>query len=442
MAATFIDRMVEYYQMLSDGDPIFMKFGASQLLGFLLGKNSNVDVTPDKEQLNLYMLFISDSFYGRKNVAQDIMKSFYPLDKILPNETSSEKFIANLVENSNGIWFAGEFSKILKHINKGHYLSDIVETMNDLYNYKHPLYVRTIMKEDYVIQYPYPQFNSTLTPQVLQEQITTEMLDGGFFGRLLLIPGKASDGTTGRSKIPAEAIEIKKELQTVIDTVYDLVAIKKKNIQFVFDDESLELLNKIERELAQNQTIKAVAGRYGQAIIKLSAIIHFSRLLGETIASDSKNNLNRINNNNSKYNDYTCNTTCAITTIPTTSTITDFDLREAYEMVKPCIEYAETLYHYISMNRRHIIKVREYIRDNYPVLRSKVSRYCNLDSRELKEAEDTLWGMQEIMKIIRFQKIKDNGTKCRIQTVYCLYDVDKSKCKNCKYKEYCEDDLE
>lgn len=37
---SFIDRMVTYYQMLSDGDPIFMRFGDAQLIGFLLGKNS------------------------------------------------------------------------------------------------------------------------------------------------------------------------------------------------------------------------------------------------------------------------------------------------------------------------------------------------------------------------------------------------------------------
>ena len=33
---SFIDRMVEYYQLLSDGDPIFMRFGAAQLIGFFL----------------------------------------------------------------------------------------------------------------------------------------------------------------------------------------------------------------------------------------------------------------------------------------------------------------------------------------------------------------------------------------------------------------------
>ena len=58
---SFIDRMVTYYQMLSDGDPIFMRFGDAQLIGFLLGKNSvDNDSVVVKTKWGLKQIPISD----------------------------------------------------------------------------------------------------------------------------------------------------------------------------------------------------------------------------------------------------------------------------------------------------------------------------------------------------------------------------------------------
>lgn len=442
MMSSFIDKMVEYYSLRSDGDPLFMKFATAQLLGFLLGKNSYVDVTPDTEQLNFYTLFVAESYYGRKNVAQDIIKDFYPMDKILPNETSSEKFISNLEKNPDGIWFAGEFSKILKHINKGHYLSDIAETLNDIYNYKYPVYRREIMKQEYQIEAPFPQFNSTLTHDVIREQVSTEMMGGGLFGRMLLVPGKASNAEKGRSRIPEQALTMKSVLQSIVDTIYTH-DIHKKGVHFVFSSEALEELNRIEKKLARNKTIRAVAGRYGQAIIKLSAITHFSRLLS---VNNSKISIISNNSNSSKLRparrkyDITTITINTIFTNNTILTISLEDLKEAFDMVKPCIEYAEMLYDFVSMNKKHIIKVREYVKENHPVTKSDVSRYCNLDAMQLKGAEDTLWGSQDILRIVKFQRIKKNGTKAKIQFVYCMEDVDRTKCQNCEWADRCDID--
>lgn len=158
---------------------------------------------------------------------------------------------------------------------------------------------------------------------------------------------------------------------------------------------------------------------------------------GDVMEYHKKRNSNNSHNSRPKNKV----TTDAIIAIATIFTIATDDVKEACSMVQPCIKYSGTLYDYITMNKKHIIKVREYVKKNHPILRSEVSRYCNLDARQLKDAEDTLRTVQDVMRIIRFQKEKDTGAKGKIQTVYCLYDTDKMKCKNCKYKEYCESDL-
>jgi hypothetical protein len=155
---------------------------------------------------------------------------------------------------------------------------------------------------------------------------------------------------------------------------------------------------------------------------------------GDVMEYHKKRNSNNSHNSRPKNKV----TTDAIIVI---STISTDDVKEACSMVQPCIKCSGTLYDYTTMNKKHIIKVREYVKKNHPILRSEVSRYCNLDARQLKDAEDTLRTVQDVMRIIRFRKEKDTGAKGKIQTVYCLYDTDKVKCKNCKYKEYCGSDL-
>jgi hypothetical protein len=456
---SFVDMVVRYGSLISDGDPIFMKFGACQILGNIAGHKSYIDITPDRERLNLYTLFIAESFYGRKNVAQDIIKSCIPSDKILPNETSGEKFISSLVERPDGFWFAGEFSKILKHINKGHYLGDIAETMNDVYNYKYEVYKRTTMKDEYVIINPYPFFNSTLTPEVLMDNVSIELMDGGFFGRLILVRGKAATGDVGRKPMPPEALELKDKITALIDALY-----KEKGgyeFAFKFDTKALKKINEIETKLGTDKNIRAISGRYGQAIIKLSALLTLSDYIGKMMDDANKvpsinsnninnnNNNNNINNSNSKdlidkdtivddtylrYYDY-FTTSMPITNI-TTLTIFTIDVEKAYEMIKPCIDFAQILFDNASMNRKFIVKVRSYITNNNPVLKSDVMRYCNLDSSEIKVAEDTLYE-QDVIKIIKFRKMKSNNVQSKIQTVYCLRDTDKSVCSVCEFKNEC-----
>jgi len=382
---SFIDLFVDYYKMRSDGDPIFAKVGACQLLGHILGHESFVDVTPNGEYFNIYALFVSGSFLGRKNVAQDIIKSFFPCDVILPDETSPEQFIKNLSETPNGVWFYGEFSKLMKDINKNNYLSGIAETMNNLYNYR-GVYKRKLVKGEWVINNPYPVFNSTLTPGMLESHVTPEMMEGGLFGRLFIVPGVPSDGKKGRTKIPKKSYDVFNKLKSIVDLLYE----RSNKYVFSFDDDALKRLNEIEIELANSEAC-AVAGRYGQTIIKLSGIIRFSKFIGmcvQTIDDKKEYNLTFKHQLNQVFY-----------TVPKEITIKSSDLDEAYRIVIPCIEYVFTLNDYSMMQQKHIIKIREYIKKKQPVKRSIVMKNCHVTAKQIHEAETTLQEY-DVLKVV------------------------------------------
>ena len=413
---------------MSDADELYPKFLGLQMFGVILGKSSYINIMPAYKRFNLYVALVGKSFFARKNITQDKFKEIYPIELILPNESSAEKFLKNLGKLPNGIWMNGEFSKILKHINKGGYLSTIVETLNDLHNYEHPIFTRDIMKETITIHEPYPTFNTTVTPETLSEQVNAEMLEGGFFSKIILVPGTSRE--TGRSEIPQEALDIKKE---IIDTLSPLFY-ESINIEFRLDKEALERFNEIEREAIVDSKVRSVAGRYAEDVVILAGLLRFGEMIEATKNSDNSVKSKKSNNSNNSNTISFINTTTTIIT-----KITPENLNEAFEMVKPCIEFVGDLHAFISMNKKYIIKMKNYVEENYPVHRSKVARMCNLDARECQIAEDTLGKTHDILKVISFRGKRKDGINTRMQYVYCVTDPDESKCKECIYKEYCKE---
>jgi hypothetical protein len=429
----FIEMMEEYVGLLSDVDPLFVKFLSAQMLGHALTKKSYININPEFERFNLYTLLVAPSYFGRKTAIQDMMSRFYPQEVMLPNESSAEKFIANLAERPDGVWFYGEFSKILKHIKKGGYMSTIAETLNDLYKYERRVYKRELMKEEYEIINPYPTFSSTLTPEVLQENVTPEMMDGGLFGRLIIIPGRSGSG--GRKPITKQAMDLENDLKKVSKKL----AKANLHIRFDISSEGFKRIDEIEKELLNREKVSAIAGRYGQATIRLSGIIAFSECVGSYICKNSKKSKNSNISNNARTKLTNIANLTKISNL-TNLTIEPKHIDKAYDMLKPCLEMAENLYDYSVMNKKHIIKVREYIKENFPVARSKVMQYCNLDKRQTDEAEETLVD-QEIIDKRWYKKRKSNGAYTKSKVFYCMHDYDTEdgeKCETCDFKEACD----
>jgi len=421
----FIDLVEEYVCSISDADRKYSRFMAAQMLGHVLGKRSYVNINPNTERLNFYVLLIGESYYGRKTVTQDIFKELYPDGAFLPTETSPERFIANLENKPDGVWFNGEFSRILKHMKNGGYLSTVAEVLNDIYKYEGKVYIRQTMKEKFEIEDIYPSFCSTLTPEVLKDNVTEEMMNGGLFGRMLLVDGKSSNG--GRKHIDSKTIKIKRYIKDSVQRLYDA----KPYIEFKFTDGALKELNAIEDRMAGIEEVRSIAGRYCQAMIKLAAVLCFA----DEISKDSKKSNKSISSNIDILTMVTYKTKLTNFTKLTNLWITEEHLIKALDMVVPCIEFSKTLKEYVSMNKKHIIKVKHYVRDNYPVSKTKVMQMCNLDAKETREALETLQEM-EIIKVVRFQTVKSNGVKSRPKTILCL---EKSKkCGDCEHKKWCK----
>jgi len=479
---TFLELLAQYMESITDADPLFTKFMGVQLLGHLLSKNSHINVTPGIERMNLYITLVGSSILARKTLVQESVMYLYPENKVLPNESTAEKFIDNLAQTPDGIWSYGELSTLLKHIKGRSYLSTVSEVMNNLYRYEGKVYTRDTKGGGKVsIPNPYPSFNSTLTTEVLEQESTSEMLHGGFFGRIIFIPGK--DGKRPRRTVPEDVFYIRNSLKKASSRLSEA----DLKLEFRFSEEALELINQIELRLTHRK-LKAIASRYAHSMIKIAAILKFndtivfeksnrskgskSDPLSETLlqectekSQDGKSNRSRnssfspINppstfdpddfgcyNPNDEYSDSTTITTNTINTNYTMTTsltpsIIEVESRyvqEAYEMILPCIEFMEKVSEYAEMNKKYIIKFRRYVEENYPVSRRQLMQFQNMTLSEVKSAEDTLGsdGMERIRSFyVQFRK--KNGTLSKPSIHYCLYLPPIDKCQNCKYNKVC-----
>ena len=424
----FIDIVESYVSSISDADPQYSRIMTAQMLGYVLGKKSFVNINPNMERLNFYVLLVGESYYGRKTVTQDIFKELYPEEAFLPTETSPERFIANLANKPDGVWFNGEFSKILKHMNTGGYLSSIAEVLNDTYKYEGKVYSRQTMKEKFEVTDIYPSFCSTLTPEVLMNNVNGEMMDGGLFGRMLLVEGKSKNGE--RKFVEKGIVDIKKNIQKTMSLLYNM----EPEVEFRFTEDALEKLNEIEGDMASVKEVRSIAGRYCQIMIKLSAILSVADYLVKN-SSNSKNNMNSLN---SKIEDDYFGSINNINYFATKKVmyIEKKHLEKALFYVLPCVQFSKSLKEFVSMNKKHIVRVKNYVKDNYPVSRPTVARMCNLDKRQLDEAEETLLD-HEYINIVRFRRKRKNGVLGRQQKVYCLA-KSKKECERCEYREECK----
>jgi hypothetical protein len=442
-----------YCKMRTDADVIFHNFMYLQALGHSIGKNSTCNMIPDKEYHNLYILLVGDSFFGRKGVSQDLGMKLYPLDHILPNEFSPEQFIDILSKRPQSVLALGEFSKILKMCKSGKgYLAPIIELWNDLYRYNRPCYIRDTKNGGVVIvNEPYLSINSTCTEEVLKKYMEIEMLQGGFMGRFVVVPGK----TTKRPRRLLPQIVPKLEL---FFRQYFLELNKfmcNHPVEFIFTEESFKRLNEIEDELYNETMITAVTGRYGQTIISLADLLAFDEYMSNiSIISDISNV--------SDISDISCaeigspvdlflqnfTNTTNFTNITNFTKIINVDVKfvdQAYEMIKPCINLVRKLKDYCESDVP-VSKLREFMLkvENHRAKRSDFMKLCNMTKEDTNRAEDTMGneGTRELI-VIKVETVNSRGTRNKEMKVYCSRKfISTTKCNKCSIKEHCDEFVE
>lgn len=424
----FINMSKTYYAYSTHAPEVYGEATAMSLLGHALGPKVTNLIQPKAVNHNVYTLLDGESTWTHKTTAQELGQQIDNIEKRLPNEGSPEAILNALSRHPQGYWWMGEFSKILKAIKSASYLSGIAEVLNDMFNCPEH-YVRELTPKGknkteplrFEIQNAYLSVHTTITPDVLLENTTLEMVNGGLFARFLIVHGTAKEGGD-RKRLPSDIDTFVDILRSDLRFIEEL---DKDDCAFVLSDEALEYYNTIEKELSQSTNARAFAGRYLNYVISFADIYLVSEAIG--IALDMENlrtfndlaslvQLVNLVNNNAEN----CTETKINFTIPNKDTkltkrlivVNKKYVEKAWKFIKPCLEYAKEIVTYVDMDKK-LAKVRRLVKDSQiqPVNHSKVFQNSNLYKEEFEKTIKSLEERGDITTEI--VETQTNGRKYR-----------------------------
>jgi len=417
------EKSKSYIRYSTDAPIEFSEVMALQTLGFALGPDVVNRIKPNAVYHNSYSAFVGPSTWARKDTVQELLgETIVPIEYHMPKGGSSEAFLEELSEHNSGFLFAGEWSQELKGIRTGNYLSSFAEVKNGLV--KPRRYRKRLSgkgkegkKREFVIEKPYLCINTTCTWKVLQENVTTEIMDGGYVGRYVIVGGKLKIESRGR--LSQKAIEIKKLLRVEWKFVAGL---DKTNCCFELSDEALKYYNEIvEKEIKAEEfnCVKSSAGRYLDYVIAFADILLVSEALGEMVEkSVGRHEISKLVElvnlvklvstiNEQEYKKSNCiygNNP----TNPTNLLMKDDGIqimvtqkrhvKEAWRMLKKCLYNAKRLSEFINMERP-LATVRDYFMKHKgeKVAHSDALRNTNVTAQQFKYSIDTLKERDEMI---------------------------------------------
>ena len=380
-------------------------------MGHAIGRETIHLIQPKAVYHNSDILLAGESTISRKTTTQELGQTFYDRERWLPNETSPERLIENLSKKPEGYVWLGEFSKLLKGI-KGHgYMATMAETYNDLFNCPEH-YSRDLAKGTFTCENVYLNLHSTITPEVLKENITSEMFHGGFLPRWLIVHDKPTPKPRGR--LPFNVLQMGEILKTITDGIIKM----EKDVYFELSDEALAYFNEIEKKVIYDDGYNAVgafAGRYENYIIAFADLYLLSDAIGKAIDQSADFDkltvrqlgqlveLKELVNNNTSTNSYNSKNPPNLPKYaPNWKASSKYQcivpkkyVERAFEFVKPCLDYVRELAIYIDMDEP-TAKTREYIKKHKKVYRAQLLQGTGLNSKALDNAIDTLFEREEI----------------------------------------------
>ena len=415
---SFVNLAKSYYRYRTDAPVNYGEITSIQILGHAIGREPINMIQPYAVHHNMYVLLDGESTYCRKSTAQELGKMIYPQGRTLPNDLGSpESFLEQLSEQQEAIKFLGEFSGLLKGINSGGYMARFAEIFNDISDCtKYHRKLRTHKKSEeiteWLIEKPYLSLHSTITPEVLQENINVELSAGGMLPRWLIVKGIAKPKPRGR--LTEDAIKIGNDLRAIVER---LIELDKTGTVFEFSDSALEYFNKVvEPESYKFRFAGAFGGRYQNYVVAIADILMVSDAIGIAnvegipIASLGKLvklvQLVKLVNNSNETIDRTKDTkryNSANLTNPTNYDdrliVPRIYVERAWQIVKPCLEYTAELVAYVEMGKE-LARVRRYIKEHGSgknrAYHSEMMRAVNISKKKAEEAIETLYERKEI----------------------------------------------
>jgi hypothetical protein len=410
---SFLDKYIKYHDLSTDAPLEYGEFLGAQLLGHAMGWNSLHRIRPYFLHHNTYLCIIGDSTLTRKTTAQYLARQVYPIEFILPEETSPEKLVEELSWGAHKIGFLGEFSGFLKQIGRPSYMSRSVELLNDLFGCP-DRYVRSLrgqkgQGQQMEIINCYLSINTTTTPTMFKQYLTTELMEGGFLARFLIIKGEARRRDRGR--LSPDVSSLKEEIKNILGKIYTMFSAAGP-IYFDFTDPALAYFNQLDALTRTNyDNIKPIAARYLEYAISLSDILYLSDRIGEFLKDsqlsqlsqlshlshlsqldDLFNKQNRDNRQNWDNRDNRLLETIEEKTIKMNSSfiVQKQYLEKAWNMIKPHLDYMKTLGDYVDVDIP-IARVMSFFENNNEwSMYSDILRSTRLTTKKLQEAIETL----------------------------------------------------
>lgn len=348
-----------------------------QIIGNLMGVKCYNNLAPHIIHHNMYVALIGPSTRSRKTSVQDIVKWLFPKNRCHPDETSPEQFIAELEANPANMWWFGEWSKILKRIGTGHYMSDIAELKNVIFDCPEE-YIKKLRGKDgdgkeFKIKWPHLSFNTTLTEEVLIKHIDEEMVHGGYFARFIMAKGGAKDKK--RKILTREQRDHAGNLKSIVYQLEHLCPFFN-TVVFQLTEEALDKHYEIEKEMCEYEGVGSFAGRYSNYIVAVADILMVCEKLGEYI--DKPEELRKVR----KLTDLFKLDDGKIMVTPEY-------LEQAWEILKPYLKYSQKVVDLIKVDVP-VRKLLNYMDGRGKVTYSKAMNGSGLNVNTMKLAVDTL----------------------------------------------------
>jgi hypothetical protein len=426
----FVDLTQMYYNYSTDAPEQYGWWMAVQLLGHSMGYDSIHLIQPGEVRHNLYVILIGGSTLARKSTSQRLARIVYPMSLALPKESSPEQFIVDMSEQSERMLWMGEFTKFLKNAQKGGYMSGMIELFNDFYDcpdyFERKLRAKKGQDNVFAVEKAYLSANSTVTPEMLKEYISEELVRGGFLARWILVYGTPRPRPRGH--LQAQVMQFRATVDAILKHVLRWVSTQKTGITFILSNNALKRYNQIEQEaFAIGQGVEPFVGRYMDCVIKVADILLVSdaigRLQAEFVQLDTVDSLQDA-------------LTMAEVERYKGSFVVDVKyVEEAWVRIKESIKYAQELSEFVSLELP-IAKLRDCVLANYPQSHSSVMRRTHVSAKYMVDAVNTLIQQNWLIRILLQKKTKSG--QIRPQQWYCMRGIlGTEKCLTCDLRKEC-----
>jgi hypothetical protein len=427
---SLVDLAKMYYDYSTDAPEQYGWWLAVQLLGHALGYKTIHLIQPGEVRHNLYLILIGYSTLSRKSTSQSLAKRVYPYSYSLPKESSPEQFVVEMSENSSRMLWMGEFTKFLKQAQRGGYMSGMIELFNDFYDcpdfFERKLRQKKSQESEFIVENAYLAVNTTVTPEMLKEYISEELVRGGFLARWLLVYG--TPRVRPRGHLRTEVMRFRETVASILAHVLRWTSMDSHYTSFILSDKALKRYNEIEKEAFRvGLGVDPFVGRYMDCVIKVADILLVSHAIGNLQAQYYHlENIGTLHEALAK---------AGVKRHEGSFVVEVEFVEQAWERIKDSIIYAQELSEFVSLEIP-CAKLRDCLVSEAPQTHSSVMRKTHVSAKLMVDAVNTLLQQEWLLRINQ-EKTTKRG-QIRVTQHYCRKDMlNTQPCVTCHIRDIC-----